>query len=98
MKSRLPKVLHPVGGKTDGGAGTGDGKGRGVEETAVIIGFGGEEVRVALGDAYHYVAGGAARYGACGAAGGRCLMRGGDGAGHLRRYAAAGYGDDPVAV
>ncbi|MCI5837187.1 MAG: bifunctional UDP-N-acetylglucosamine diphosphorylase/glucosamine-1-phosphate N-acetyltransferase GlmU [Veillonellaceae bacterium] len=55
MKSRLPKVLHPVGGKPMVARVLATAKAAGVEETAVIIGFGGEEVRAALGDEYHYV-------------------------------------------
>ncbi len=55
MKSKLPKVLHRVGGKQMVARVISATEEAGVEKVAVIIGFGGEKVREDLGEHYEYV-------------------------------------------
>lgn len=55
MKSRLPKVLHKVGGKAMVERVLDTVTAVGVDRSVVIVGFGGEEVRAYLGDRCEYV-------------------------------------------
>lgn len=55
MKSRLPKVLHKVGGKAMVERVLNTVNAVGVDRSVVIVGFGGEEVRAYLGDRCEYV-------------------------------------------
>ena len=55
MKSRLPKVLHKVGGKAMVERVLDTVNAVGVDRSVVIVGFGGEEVRAYLGDRCEYV-------------------------------------------
>lgn len=55
MKSQRPKVLHEVGGKAMVARVLSAVEQAGAERCTVIIGFGADEVRKRLGDAYDYV-------------------------------------------
>lgn len=55
MKSRTPKVLHPICGRPMVAHVAEAARRSGVEQTAVVVGHGAEQVRSALGDGFLYV-------------------------------------------
>ena len=55
MKSRTPKVLHPICGRPMVAHVAQAARRAGVDRTAAVVGYGSEEVRAALGDDFLYV-------------------------------------------